>query len=118
VHREIKLINHYDAMVALTDARLTNCQDIMYTDYAPPTPQQVTYPGHNQGVVVDYLHPWKPINVYLRKALVYALYREDSGYLPRTCHLDVTTNVTSNRVPLQLLTGALSIDYMDVVSRR
>lgn len=116
LRREIKLTNYFDAPVALLDAQFTSCGDIFSTDFRRPTVQEVAHPVANSGVVVDYMLPWKPIQVFLKRAVVYGLYRENNAYLPRTCHLDVTTNVTTHRVALHIVTGALSIDYMDVVS--
>jgi hypothetical protein len=116
LRREIKLTNYFDAPVALLDARFTNCEDVLSTDFRRPTLHEVAHPAPQSGVVVDYLLPWKPILVQLKLAVVYGLYREDNAYLPKTCHLDVTTNVTTHRIALHIVSGALTIDYMDVVS--
>jgi hypothetical protein len=115
-HREMKMTNYFDAAVALLDAKISGCDGILSTDFVPPTVQEVAHPTPNAGIVVEGMHPWRPINVYLQRALVYALYREDIAYLPKTCNLDITTNVSVHRVPLHILTTALSIEHMDVVS--
>jgi hypothetical protein len=115
-HREMKMTNYFDAPVALLDAKISGCDGILSTDFVPPTVQELVRAVPNAGIVVEGMHPWKPINVYLQRALVYALYRENIGYLPKTCSLDITTNVSAHRVPLHILTTALSIEYMDVVS--
>lgn len=115
-HREMKMTNYFDAPVALLDAKITGCDGILSTDFVPPTVQDLARAVPNAGIVVEGMHPWKPINVYLQRALVYALYRENIGYLPKSCSLDITTNVSAHRVPLHILTTALSIEFMDVVS--
>ena len=107
------MTNAYDASVAVLDVAFTTCQDIMYTDFQPISLRDASV---TPGAVAGYREPWRPVNVYFKRALVYALYRQNSSYLPKHCNLRVLTNVTSLRVTLAVITGELSIDFMDVVS--
>ena len=118
IKKEIQLLNLFHIPVAIIDMKLVNCDDIMYINYIKPTRSVLTNRTllNKNGVVVEYMYPWKPIELLLRYALVTVLYSEDDAYLPRTCYIDVTTNISVHRIPVHLASLALSIDYMDVVS--
>jgi len=90
-----------------------NCEEFLFTDFTPPTSADVVYNADR--TVVNNYETWRPIRVTLKAALVYALYRESPDFLPKMCHLDVTTNISTHRVPIYIATGALSIEFMDMV---
>lgn len=114
--RELTLTNFFDAPVVLEDVRFFTCRDILSTTFKRAEMSEILDPARNRGIVVHRLQTWAPVGLLLKKSLVYALYRENSDYLPRTCELDIITNVSKHRVSVYVMSFVLSIEHMDMVS--
>ena len=112
----VRIGNFFDAPLALLDVSFHACEDFMSTDFVPPNSTDILYSTPESKIVVNKLEAWKPIKITLKAALVYALYRENHDFLPKVCFMDLKTNISSHRVPINVVSGALSIEYMDMVS--
>jgi len=111
----VRIGNFFDAPLALLDVTFNSCEEFMSTDFVPPNSTDILYSTSESRIVVNKLEAWKPIKITLKAALVYALYRENHDFLPKVCFMDLKTNISSHRVPIHVVSGALSIEYMDMV---
>ncbi len=103
VFREFMFTNYFNAPVGLVSVTVASCADLFSV---------ASLEGDH---VVDSLGKWDPVSVGFNGGLVAEYAAMSPDFLPKTCWLEVLTNISSHRIPLHVMDGALDLQFMDAV---
>ena len=102
--REFLLTNYFSVPVTLQAISISACTEVITTESS--------ILANNSA---DSLNKWGPISLQFNQSKALSLLDKDRSFLPKTCWLEILTNVSSHRVPLHIIDGSLSISFMDAV---
>ena len=104
IPREFVFTNYFNALVSLQNVVVASCNDIFSSS------------GVLEEVVVDSFGKWPSVVVNFNETAVVEMSTMYSDFLPKTCWLEVFTNISSHRIPIYIIDGALELVFMDAVS--
>lgn len=104
VQREFVFTNYFNAHVSLQNVVVASCTDIFTTS------------GISEMVVVDSFGKWPSVVVEFNEHAVEESSHLITDFLPKTCWLEVFTNISSHRIPIYIIDGSLDLVFMDAVS--
>lgn len=103
IPRDFVFTNYFNALVSLQNVVVASCNDIFSSD------------GVTEEVVVDSFGKWPSVVVHFNETAVVELSTQYADFLPKTCWLEVFTNISSHRIPIYIIDGALELVFMDAV---
>jgi hypothetical protein len=102
--KEVKFANYYPNPISIHSAQLHSCHDVMKIVEEPKVS------------TLQPLESWGPLKIgYCVEKILYH-YINTQNFLPKTCWLEVISNISSHRVPLYVLDGKIDVEMVDSVS--
>jgi hypothetical protein len=104
--RPLQFTNYYSIPLQLTTVSVGSCS------------HELSFFNASLGSVQNArsLEPWLPIQLYFHSGLARHLLQTQPDLFPVTCWLEVWTNISTHRIPLQVFSGSLSLDFPNSVS--
>ena len=137
IRRRLVLSNLYGEAVRLVGLSSSSCKNVLTVVLPPELATSVSVSSvdgdgsdssvssgassSSSGVVsgvaavAQSLQQWPAVELVLAARLVESFAARRRDYLPRTCWLDLSTNISMHRIPVQIFDGGLSIEFMDAV---
>ena len=120
VEREFLLTNYFSIPVTLQAISVGSCSEVLSVDNYNSSgsgsgSSSVLLDRDGNGNSVSSLSKWPPIMIYFNLTRAQQLAESEEKYLPKTCWAEILTNVSSHRVPLHIVDGALLLSFMDAV---
>ncbi|RYG68633.1 hypothetical protein EON64_04760 [archaeon] len=101
--RNISFLSYFPSTVTLQSVQQLNCQNMIKLAHLPVE------------AAVRPLESWGPVTLaFCVDKLLYRLYAKKEP--SRVCWLDVSSNVSSHRIPIYLQEGRLEVELIDAVS--
>jgi hypothetical protein len=94
--RDLVLTNFYDAPLQIIEVSSTSCPDVFFVQ---PLESNLS---------VDSLQKFSPIQVQFNRLVAQEMFKS-KGTLPKSCWLEVQTNLSTVRFPLLVIDGSLDI---------
>jgi hypothetical protein len=101
ISKHIYLSNRYNTAVRVNDVSVASCSEFLRLNST-----QI------EATVAESFRAFSPLMVELDQGSF--LMRKEAT--PKTCWLEVVTNITSHRVPIHIISGKLNLESSDVVS--
>jgi hypothetical protein len=101
VRREISFTNFFDSPIIFQNVLISTCTDIF-------SMENMHYDTERS---LNSFEKWHPITLNFNQQLVAHYISQLSNYLPRTCWIEVFTNVTSHRIPLHVFDGFVGLTF-------
>lgn len=101
---QLVLANYFSAPVQLLGVVVSSCTGVMSVTVAEP------------GGVASSFERWQPMEVTVNVSdIATEFWVSEQSFLPKTCWLEVQTNISVHRIPVHLVDGRLEVQFMDAV---
>jgi hypothetical protein len=100
--REISFISFFDSPVYFQNVLVSTCGDIFSVE-------QILH--CNTEKVLNSFEKWHPVTIDFNQQLVDFYVSQFNNFLPKTCWIEVFTNVSSHRIPVRVIDGVVGLTF-------
>lgn len=101
--QEINFQNHYPTSIIIYTVQVQTCPDLI---------QLINLPESRE---IGTMRTWGPLKVHFCMDKILYHYALEDDFVPKTCWLEVQSNISNIRFPVYITDGRLEVDLIDAV---